>query len=163
MKNYKVIFTDLDGTLIDTISGETFPKGIWDMRFNFEVLDRIKELQPLYVFIVSNQGGIEKGLIDQRDFNYKAEYIIRSIREYTLNPNVQYDFCPFNNPENPYRKPNVGMLENLMRRYILALDEIEKEDCLMIGMRQGETDNSPTATKDVLRISALTIWMLRTL
>ena len=26
MKEYKVIFADLDGTLIETISGETFPK-----------------------------------------------------------------------------------------------------------------------------------------
>ena len=26
MKKYNVIFSDLDGTLINTISGETFPK-----------------------------------------------------------------------------------------------------------------------------------------
>lgn len=39
MKEYKVIFADLDGTLIETISGETFPKGIWDMRIRFDVLD----------------------------------------------------------------------------------------------------------------------------
>ena len=42
MKDYKVIFADLDGTIIDTISGETFPKGIWDMQIRFEVLDKIK-------------------------------------------------------------------------------------------------------------------------
>ena len=36
MKNKKILFADLDGTLIKTKSGETFPKGIWDMEFRFE-------------------------------------------------------------------------------------------------------------------------------
>ena len=59
-KKYKILFADLDGTLIDTVSGETFPKGIWDMAFKFNVLDKVKELNPLYLLIVTNQGGIEK-------------------------------------------------------------------------------------------------------
>ncbi len=54
MKKYKVLFADLDGTLIDTVSGDTFPKGIWDMRIRFDVLDAIKKLNPDFVFIISN-------------------------------------------------------------------------------------------------------------
>lgn len=42
MKKYKVLFCDMDGTLIETVSGETFPKGIWDMKFKFDILDAIK-------------------------------------------------------------------------------------------------------------------------
>ena len=38
MKKYDVIFADLDGTLIETISGDTFPKGIWDMKLRFDVI-----------------------------------------------------------------------------------------------------------------------------
>ena len=52
LKNKSVIFCDLDGTLIETISGETFPKGIWDIRLKFGVLDAIKKLNPQYIFIV---------------------------------------------------------------------------------------------------------------
>lgn len=67
MKEYKVIFADLDGTIIDTISGDTFPKGIWDMRIKLDFLDAIKKLNPEYVLIVSNQGGIESGFVDKHD------------------------------------------------------------------------------------------------
>ena len=63
MKKYKYLFCDFDGTLVDTLSGKTFPEGVWDMKVKFDVLDKIKELNPEYVFIVSNQGGIESGFI----------------------------------------------------------------------------------------------------
>ena len=65
MKKYKVLFADLDGTLIETASGKTFPEGIWDMKIKFDVLDAIKKLAPDCVFIVSNQGGVEKGFVDE--------------------------------------------------------------------------------------------------
>ena len=58
LKNKNILFCDLDGTLIETISGDIFPKGIWDMKLRFDVLDAIKKLNPEYVLIVSNQGGI---------------------------------------------------------------------------------------------------------
>ena len=82
LKTKKVIFCDLDGTLIETISGETFSKGIWDMRIKFDVLDAIKKLNPEYILIVSNQGGIESGFIDRDNFKNKFEYITRAIKEY---------------------------------------------------------------------------------
>lgn len=62
MKKYKVLFCDLDGALTDTLSGETSPKGIWDMKYKLDVLDAIKKLEPECVLIVSNQGEIEKGV-----------------------------------------------------------------------------------------------------
>ena len=49
---YKIIFSDLDDTLIKTHTKETFPKGIWDMEIKFDVLDKIKELNPEYLLII---------------------------------------------------------------------------------------------------------------
>ena len=140
MKKYKVLFADLDGTLIDTISGNTFPKGIWDMRFRFDVLDAIKKLKPLCVLIVTNQGGIEEGFVNRRDFEFKMEYSIRSIKEY-VGCSTEYSYCESNDKANHYRKPNTGMLESMLTRclkHLLRSSNLTKDDCLMIGDASGK-------------------------
>ena len=137
MKEYKVIFCDLDGTLIDTISGETFPKGIWDMKIEFDVLDAINKLNPECILIVSNQGGIESGFVDAHDFRAKSEYITRAIREY-CECKCYAMYCDTNNKSDIYRKPNTGMLENLMERYVGDDVEYIKQKSLMIGDASGK-------------------------
>ena len=140
MKEYKVIFCDLDGTLIDTISGETFPKGIWDMKIKFDVLDAIKKLNPKCILIVSNQGGIEKGFVNRRNFEFKMEYLCRSIKEYT-GIEVAYSYCEKNDPNYKYRKPNIGMLDSLMYKMInrgIVENGIETDKILMIGDASGK-------------------------
>lgn len=140
MKKYKVIFSDLDGTLIETISGKTFPKGIWDMKIRFDVLDKIKEIKPECLLIVTNQGGIEKGFVNRRNFEFKMEYLCRSIKEYTEIP-VEYSYCEKNAPTYKYRKPNTGMLDSLMYKMInrgIIENGIETDKMLMIGDASGK-------------------------
>ena len=137
LKNKKVIFCDLDGTLIETISGETFPKGIWDMRIKLDVLDAIKKLNPEYVLIVSNQGGIESGFVDTHDFNSKCEYITRAIREY-CGCECYAMYCDSNNKSDPYRKPNTKMLETLLEDYVGDDFDFIKQKSLMIGDASGK-------------------------
>ena len=137
MKKYNIIFCDLDGTLIETISGETFPKGIWDMRIKFDVLDAIKNLNPDYILIVSNQGGIENGFVDADDFHAKSEYIARAIREY-CGCKCYAMYCETNDKSNLYRKPNTLMLENLLERYIDDDFDHIKQMSLMIGDASGK-------------------------
>ena len=137
LKNKTVIFCDLDGTLIETISGETFPMGIWDMRIKFDVLDAIKKLNPEYILIVSNQGSIESGFVDEDNFLAKSGYITRAVREYC--DCECYDMhCLTNNKSNPYRKPNIGMLECLLEEH--AGDDFDyiKQKSLMIGDASGK-------------------------
>lgn len=137
MKNYEIIFADLDGTLIDTISEETFPKGIWDMKINFNVLDAINKLHPKYVLIVSNQGGIENGFVDEQNFRVKSEYITRAISEY-CKCKCYTMYCETNDKSNPYRKPNTGMLENLLESHVGDDFAYIKQKSLMIGDASGK-------------------------
>lgn len=159
MKNYKILFADLDGTLIKTKSGKTFPKGIWDMEFRFDVLDAIKKLNPDYILIVSNQGGIERGFVNALNFRAKSEYITRSIREYC--GIVCYAmYCETNDKSDTYRKPNTGMLHSLLKKYIGDDFDYIKQKSLMIGDASGkEGQFSDTDKKKLPRTLELIIWM----
>lgn len=164
MKKYKVLFCDLDGTLIDTLTGETFPKGIWDMKIKFDVLDAIKRIKPEFIFIVTNQGGIEKGFVNRRNFEFKMEYILRSMREYLdYNALVEYSYCASNDKNNKYRKPNIGMCLKLSERYIQknnSAPQIANIDCLMIGDasgKEGQFSDSDKKTAENLGIDYLDV------
>lgn len=67
----KVLFIDLDGTLIKTISGKTFPEDITDFRIQLPVLNKIVEKLPNLkkFFIVTNQGGLKS---DFEQYNFRA-------------------------------------------------------------------------------------------
>ena len=95
MKKYKLLITDLDGTLIETLSGDTFPKGIWDMKLKLYVFEDIKNYAPDDILIISNQGGIEKGFVDKEMFEYKFDYISSALEDYT-NISVYNFYCDNN-------------------------------------------------------------------
>lgn len=137
MKKYKYIFSDLDGTLIETISGETFPKGIWDMKIRFDVLDKIKEIKPAYLLIVTNQGGIELGRVDRIGFSIKLNYIRALISEY-CNCRCHATYCTTNAISDPYRKPNTGMLKKMIKDYVGNNIDYIKSISLMIGDASGK-------------------------
>lgn len=137
MKKYEVLFADLDGTLIDTLSGKAFPEGIWDMKIKFGVLDKIKELAPKCVLIVTNQGGIEKGFINEWSFRHKLEYICAVINNY-CGCETYARYCTVNDVSNVYRKPNTGMLEHLMEQYVGDDVNHIKSVSVMIGDASGQ-------------------------
>ena len=134
MSKYKILFSDLDGTLIDTISGKLFPEGIWDMHLKFSIFAKIKELKPSFLFIVSNQGGIEKGFVNEYHFCTKLGFVVNSIEEYCDIP-VDYYYCSSNDKDNENRKPNYGMLEAALTDYDIKYD---KSEMLMIGDTSGK-------------------------
>ena len=114
----KVIFIDMDGTLIDTVSGKTFPEGVWDMKLKMEVFAQLKKLHPQAVLIVSNQGGIELGHVHPAMFQPKFIYVIACLQSYIgLNTLVAGQFCPYNDKKHPKRKPNPGMLEDMLAEF----------------------------------------------
>jgi DNA 3'-phosphatase len=135
--NKIVLFFDLDGTIINTISGKTFPAGVWDMEIDLRVLSELDKLKPAYVFIVSNQGGVGRGFVNQKSFAAKFEYVKRAIFDYLGDNSIIVDgmYCTNDDKANEYRKPNTAMLETLLRKYSILN---AKETMLMVGDASGK-------------------------
>jgi DNA 3'-phosphatase len=141
MKKYKVLFADLDGTLIETRSGNDFPTDINDWRLKNDVINKIYEMGIERLHIVTNQGGISKGYFTEAQIEKKLRTIKSDIQSYTnkgYSFMVSYDFCPTEKLSDRRRKPNPGMFEDFFKIYG---SRYSKSDCLMLGDASGKEGN----------------------
>ena len=136
----KVLFIDLDGTLIKTVSGKTFPEDITDFRVQLPVLDKIVRKFPNlgYFFIVTNQGGLKS---DFAKYDFRAKlYAIEDIcceylnNRFANSVGSDAQYCPSMDKTDLYRKPNTAMLESLFTQW----DVKSKDECIMIGDASGK-------------------------
>ena len=134
-KNYKILFSDLDGTLIKTKSGKTFPEDASDYEFKKEVIDAIVKLSPTYLFIVTNQGGIGK-FVQKSDFEHKLSNIVSYLEINTGVCIVDAIYCDSEDKKNEMRKPNTGMLSRMLDYHSLN-SFYDKDEMLMIGDASG--------------------------
>lgn len=123
----KALFLDLDGTLIKTKSGNTFPKDIDDWEFKDYMLPLIKKFRDegYNICIVSNQGGIELGYITQEQFERKMKKIEEELEQY-IGGGVNHHYC--GNTRSYFRKPLPGMAYQLA----IAL-ELSLRESIMVG------------------------------
>lgn len=149
MKKYKIVFISLDGTLINTASNGSYPKGIWDMYMNIPLLSKLKELHPSYVFIVSNQSGVSKRLVNKSYFKSKLQYIISCVNEYIGGDfDCKAECCYTDNEFNYFRKPNTGMLHNILKTVSYDGKSLfDKTEMCMIGNAINEDNSSMYADK----------------
>ena len=129
----RMLFMDMDHTLIYPTSGEAFPKDIND----WSLIDGVPFVIAKYVedgykpVIVSNQGGIKLGHSTEEAMHGKFKAVIQEIcRINSMDPaSFMYFFCTSNNRDNKFRKPNPGMAEAIVAMY----DNVDLEDSIMVG------------------------------
>ena len=146
----RILFADLDGTLIETASGKTFAEDVTDFRIRKGVLDKIKCMEKLcYLVIVTNQGGIPQ-YVSKKDFEAKLFGISQFIQAYLRKSSalvqedsdieVHWAYCSSVDKEHPCRKPNPGMLQDFMDGELRFAAKWMKDKAimLMIGDASGK-------------------------
>lgn len=141
LKFKNVLFCDLDGTLITTLTGKEFPQGCYDMKIRLDALEAILNYNPDFVVIVSNQGGIESGYVNEKFFKNKISWVASNIAEF-CKCDVAYDYCKSMNKNDYRRKPNPGMLIG----YLATITSVNDDaNILMIGDRQEDLECAKNA------------------
>lgn len=133
--NQKVLLCDLDDTLIVTKSGKTFPENEDDWKFKPGINYAIRSYNPKYIFIISNQAGIAKGFVDESKFIAKMNAIMNEMRKWG-DFIVSGTYCKSDDPNDEFRKPNVGMVDFFRHCYVMGYD-FDNRHALMIGDASG--------------------------
>lgn len=126
----KALFLDRDGVLIS--NAEHYY--IWKQKqveFIDGVFDNLKKLalQGYQFFIVSNQGGISKGIYSKSDILKLHEFLTQTLKQNDIDI-LEIAFCP-HHPEIENclcRKPNSLMIDRLIAKY-----RINREESFFIG------------------------------
>ncbi|CAH8667148.1 unnamed protein product [Dicrocoelium dendriticum] len=103
----KILALDMDGTIITTASGRTFPKDCNDWKYCLIMRKKLEEYhcKSYKLVIMSNQSGVTKGHQDVSSFQIKVENIVSKIG---LPLQCFYSILPDRN-----RKPLTGMWAEL--------------------------------------------------
>jgi len=138
----KAIFLDRDGVLVD--NSEHYY--IWksdQLKLVDGVVENLKLLiqKGFQLFIISNQGGISRGLYSKNDIEKLHEELIQTFRKNDIEI-TEISFCP-HHPEIEKclcRKPNSLMIEKLMAKH-----KISKTDSYLIGDSKSDMDAAEKA------------------
>lgn len=104
------LFLDRDGVINRRIPGD-YVKRIEEFNFNPGAAEAIAVFSKIfrYIFVVTNQQGIGKGLMDEYDLAIIHDYMLEKLRQTGGRIDKVY-FCPGLAKDNPAcRKPQIGM------------------------------------------------------
>lgn len=147
----KAIFLDRDGVLIDN----QHHYYIWksdQLKFIDGVFENLKMLQQkgFHLFIISNQGGISRGLYSKEDIMKLHEEMIEIFRKNQITI-TDIIFCPHHseNEKCLCRKPESLMIDKLIAKY-----DLNPQESFMIGDSESDIEAAIKAGIHGIRIIA---------
>jgi D-glycero-D-manno-heptose 1,7-bisphosphate phosphatase len=125
----KAVFLDRDG-IINREIGD-YVTNIDDFEFNNGIVDSIKLLKDndYLVIVITNQGGISKGIFSLDDFQSLNNYMLSELKKMKADIDEVY-YCPHHPDVTKClcRKPEPLMIEKAIARF-----NIDREKSYMIG------------------------------
>jgi len=147
----KAIFFDRDGTINSDI-GHYYIYKKQDFLLNDGVVDTMRKLQEsnFLLFIVTNQGGVAKGIYSCEDVEAVNDYMLELLNAEGIRiENIYY--CPHHESVSKCecRKPSAYFLNKAVEDY-----NLDKTQCFMIGDSKRDMESAKAADIKGLKIEA---------
>lgn len=115
----KAVFLDRDGVINDNYKPVNKPKDLKLYPWSAKSILHLNNA-GYYVFVVTNQGGIEMGYFKEDDLNEIHMKLQKEIEKEGANID-EIEFCPHFKTKCDCRKPSPGMLKKLAEKYNIDL------------------------------------------
>lgn len=122
MKNYRAVFLDRDGTVIEHVHYINDPDKVVLIPGVAEALRKIRDKGYL-VYIISNQSGLARGYISQAQFEAVHERVCEELKKFGAEI-TGFGYC-FHHPEElcECRKPKTGLVARSYEGAPILLEE----------------------------------------
>ncbi|MCG8540629.1 MAG: HAD family hydrolase [Clostridia bacterium] len=124
----KAVFLDRDGVINDNRKPVNSPEDLKLYPWSAESILQLNNA-GYYVFVVTNQGGIEMGYFKEKDLKEIHMKLINEIKKSGANIDG-IEYCPHFKTKCNCRKPLPGMLKRLAKKY-----DVDLKNSFMIGDR----------------------------
>lgn len=128
------LFLDRDGVINEDVVGD-YVKNRTEFIFRAGTLTALGIFKPLFarIVVVSNQRGVEKGLMTINDLEDVTEFMLSTIQQSEGKIDRVF-YCTSINNEDPNRKPNTGMAQQAKQLF----PEIDFSKSIMVGNMPGD-------------------------
>lgn len=141
----KAVFLDRDGVINDNKNPVNKPEDLIIYPWTYEAI-RLLNDAGYYVFIVTNQGGIEMGYFKEKDLQNIHDKLLNEIAKNEAKID-EIAFCPHFKTKCNCRKPSAGMITDLAEKY-----NIDLNISFMVGDREVDIEAGIAAGCKTIKI-----------
>lgn len=153
-RNCKILFCELLDVILEPkyfSPNEMYgldPRGAYDLYPKHAVWDVIRQMRPEYVFIITNQPGIEPGTKAALRYQSRVDSVLLELSDFLKLPEERCRcFSKLGTMRDCYTKPNTGLMTVALRTIPGVNELFERSEIYMIGAQSGYPGESDVDRK----------------